>query len=118
MFRLPRIAPVALFLLTPVSLAPAQTTDKTSTPPTTSATPVKTSAPPKPGEPKAGAAQSAELTEEERKLRARRAAARSLLIALSTDARTFTDQTLRARSLARIVDALWTVDAEQGRLLF
>ncbi len=48
----------------------------------------------------------------------RRQQARSLLIALSTDARTFADQTLRARSLARIADALWTVDPEQGRLLF
>jgi hypothetical protein len=48
----------------------------------------------------------------------RRQQARSLLIALSTDARAFLDQTLRARSLARIADALWAVDAEQGRLLF
>lgn len=48
----------------------------------------------------------------------KRQQARSLLIALSTDARAFHDQTLRARSLARIADALWTVDAEQGRLLF
>ena len=52
------------------------------------------------------------------KERIRRQQARSLLIALSTDARAFHDQTLRARSLARIADALWTVDAEQGRLLF
>jgi hypothetical protein len=50
--------------------------------------------------------------------RLRRQQARSLLIALSTDARSFLDQTLRARSLARIADALWTVDPEQGRLLF
>ncbi len=48
----------------------------------------------------------------------RRQQARSLLIALSSDARAFLDQTLRARSLARIADALWTVDPEQGRLLF
>ncbi|HJP91212.1 MAG TPA: hypothetical protein VJ875_04600 [Pyrinomonadaceae bacterium] len=48
----------------------------------------------------------------------RRARARSLLVSLSTDARTFRDQTLRARSLARIADALWQVDAEQSRLLF
>jgi hypothetical protein len=39
-------------------------------------------------------------------------------MALSTDARTFNDQVLRARSLARIADVLWVVDAEQGRLLF
>ena len=51
-------------------------------------------------------------------LKERRARARSLLVALSSDARTFRDQTLRARSLARIADALWAVDSEQGRLLF
>ena len=51
-------------------------------------------------------------------LKERRARARSLLIALSTDARTFHDQTLRARSLARIADALWAVDHDQGLLLF
>jgi len=50
--------------------------------------------------------------------RLRRTQARSLLIALSSDARTFNDPTLRARSLARIADALWQVDMEQGRLMF
>lgn len=63
------------------------------------------------------AANSTPATETE-ELKERRARARSLLVALSTDARTFHDQTLRARSLARIADALWKVDAEQGRLLF
>lgn len=52
------------------------------------------------------------------KTKIQRQQARSLLIALSTDARAFQDQTLRARSLARIADALWRVDPEQGRLLF
>jgi len=56
--------------------------------------------------------------EAEAALKERRARARSLLIALSSDARSFHDQMLRARSLARIADALWRVDAEQGRLLF
>src|SRR5215510_3707592 len=51
-------------------------------------------------------------------LKERRARARSLLVALASDARTFHDQTLRARSLARIADALWKVDPEQGRLMF
>lgn len=54
----------------------------------------------------------------DRDVTARRTRARSLLISLSTDARSFRDQTLRARSLARIADALWQVDPEQGRLLF
>ena len=107
MVSLLRIAPIALLVLTSVSPSVAQSTDKSTAPP------AKTAAPAKSGE-----AKPAGLTEEERKQRARRAAARSLLIALSTDARTFTDQTLRARSLARIADALWAVDAEQGRLMF
>lgn len=64
------------------------------------------------------AAKSAPSAEAELALKERRAKARSLLVALSSDARTFHDETLRARSLARIADALWTVDAEQGRLLF
>ena len=112
MFRLPRIAPVALSVLTFVSPSVAQTSQKEANAPAKVATPAN-AAPAKSAESK-----SAALTEEERKQRARRVQARSLLIALSTDARNFSDQTLRARSLARIADALWTVDAEQGRLLF
>jgi hypothetical protein len=52
------------------------------------------------------------------KERARREQARSLLVSLSTDARNFRDSTLRSRSLARIADALWQVDAEQARAMF
>src|SRR6266404_3873796 len=48
----------------------------------------------------------------------RRTQARLLLISLASDARSFNDMTLRARSLARIADTLWVVDAEQGRILF
>jgi hypothetical protein len=48
----------------------------------------------------------------------RRAQARALLFTLSAEARGFRDQTLRARSLARVADALWGVAAEQGRVLF
>lgn len=74
--------------------------------------------PQKPAASKTPAAKSAAASNAAAELRERRARARSLLIALSSDARTFTDQTLRARSLARIADALWQVDSEQGRLLF
>lgn len=56
--------------------------------------------------------------EAKRAAKERRIQARSLLISLSADARNFRDPTLRSRSLARIADALWLVDAEQGRLLF
>src|SRR2546425_2510445 len=48
----------------------------------------------------------------------RRAQARSLLISLASEARSFRDQPLRARSLARIADILWNIDAEQGRAQF
>ena len=64
------------------------------------------------------AAKPAVSAEAELELKERRAKARSLLVALSSDARTFHDDTLRARSLARIADALWQVDPDQGRLLF
>jgi hypothetical protein len=56
--------------------------------------------------------------EAERAARERRSQARSLLIALAVDARTFRDQSLRARSLARIADALWQVDVDQARSMF
>lgn len=48
----------------------------------------------------------------------RQSHARSLLISLATDVRSFRDQALRARYQARIADALWEMDAEQGRILF
>jgi hypothetical protein len=94
MFSLPRIGPVSLLLCVSVFPVLAQT-------PAT----------------KPAAAKTAPPTDAEQ-VKVRRAQARSLLISLSTDARTFRDQTLRARSLARIADALWQVDAEQARLMF
>lgn len=68
--------------------------------------------------PAKSATKPAATTDADPQLRIRRAQARSLLVSLSTDARTFQDPTLRARSLARIADALWQIDADQGRLLF
>lgn len=56
--------------------------------------------------------------EAERARQARQEQARALLFALSGEARDFRDQRLRVNSLARIADALWDVDAEQGRALF
>lgn len=76
-------------------------------------TDTKQAQPSKTASPKPRASTNNDLEVKERQTRAR-----SLLISLSTDARTFRDQTLRARSLARIADALWQVDAEQARLLF
>ena len=110
MLRLLRLAPVALFFSVFTVLGVAQTPEKQSTP-------AKEPAPAKPSAAKKES-KTAAATAEEQKDRTRRAQARSLLVALSTDARGFQDQTLRARSLARIADALWQVDAEQARLLF
>jgi hypothetical protein len=67
---------------------------------------------------KAAPADSTAAADAELALKERRAKARSLLVSLSSDARAFQDQLLRARSLARIADALWRVDTDQGRLLF
>jgi hypothetical protein len=61
---------------------------------------------------------SKEKSEAERIQKERQAQARSLLVSLASDARSFRDQALRARSLARIADALWEIDVEQGRTLF
>jgi len=61
---------------------------------------------------------TAKNVEPERLRKERQAQARSLLISLASDARSFRDQTLRTRSLARIADALWEIDAEQSRALF
>jgi hypothetical protein len=71
-----------------------------------------------PGKEAPGKGNPAVDQEAERILRERRAHARSLLLSLASDARSFSDQTLRARTLARIADTLWSVDNEQGRLLF
>jgi len=56
--------------------------------------------------------------EAERILKERRANAQSLLLNLAADARNFKDQTLRARTQARIADALWGVDRERSRTMF
>lgn len=65
-----------------------------------------------------GKTKSDAKTEATRIANERRAQARSLLLSLAAVARTFRDLKLRARSLARIADVLWSVEAEQGRALF
>jgi hypothetical protein len=66
----------------------------------------------------AGADKSIAKSEADRIREGHRLQARSMLFSLSSDARRFHDQTLRARSLARIADAVWDVDAEQAKALF
>ena len=73
---------------------------------------------PTPSKPAAASTKTAKNTDDERVARQRRGQARSLLVALAVDARSFRDQPLRARSLARIADALWTLDPEQARSMF
>jgi hypothetical protein len=74
--------------------------------------------------PKTGLENSSDKTKSDARVEAdriakqRRVEARSLLISLASDARSFHDQLLRARSLGRIADALWGADPDQGRVLF
>jgi hypothetical protein len=56
--------------------------------------------------------------EAERMARERRAHAQNLLITLAAEAGRFNDQTLRARTQARIADVLWEADPERARALF
>lgn len=66
----------------------------------------------------AGKRKTAADLEAERLLKERRAQAQSLLISLAADAGSYTDQKLRARTQARIADALWEADPERARTLF
>lgn len=61
---------------------------------------------------------TAKDAEAERILMERRDNAQSLLISLAADAGQFTDQTLRARTQARIADVLWANDPDRARSLF
>ncbi|HSQ23141.1 MAG TPA: hypothetical protein VLN44_01960 [Pyrinomonadaceae bacterium] len=56
--------------------------------------------------------------EAERTMRERKANAQSMLVALAADAGRYNDQTLRARTQARIADVLWDTDTERARTLF
>jgi hypothetical protein len=56
--------------------------------------------------------------EAERILKERRDNAQALLISLASEAGRFNDQTLRARTQARIADVLWSADPERARALF
>lgn len=66
----------------------------------------------------AGKSKTAKDPEAERIVRERRSQAQSLLISLASDAGSYNDQKLRARTQARIADVLWDADAERARNLF
>lgn len=56
--------------------------------------------------------------EAERLLKERRENAQAMLISLAADAGRFSDQTLRARTQARIADVLWSADPDRAREMF
>jgi hypothetical protein len=56
--------------------------------------------------------------EAERLLKERRENAQAMLINLAADAGRFNDQTLRARTHARIADVLWSTDPDRAREMF
>lgn len=66
----------------------------------------------------AGKDKSEEQAEAERLAKERPMKARLLLTSLASEVYSYRDQALRARSMARIADALWNADVEQGRTLF
>src|ERR1041384_1733361 len=56
--------------------------------------------------------------EAERLAKQRRDNAQALLISLAAEAGRFSDQTLRARTQARIADVLWSADPDRARAMF
>ena len=97
-----------LFLSSVIPAIQAQeTSQKTVSQPQTTAAPAK----PAPKSRETSAAAKARIEQ-------RKALGISLLVSLANDARNYSDQRLRARTLARIANALWEPDPEQGRALF
>lgn len=68
--------------------------------------------------PAASITKSTKDPEAERVIRERRAQAQALLISLAADVGNYNDPILRARTQARIADALWDADVERARTLF
>src|SRR5439155_374702 len=65
-----------------------------------------------------GTNKSVKDPEAERIAKERRDNAQALLISLAADAGRFNDQTLRARTQARIADVLWSADPDRARAMF
>ena len=106
MFRLPRITPVALLVCLSFCLTVVAATSKPAQEKPVSAPGKRTkTSKPKNEEPDADAAQQ-------------KTVAISLLTTLADEARSFKDQTRRARVQARAADALWDTDPERARELF
>ena len=73
---------------------------------------------PQPAAPAATAKPKRATAAEKAKIEQQKALGLSLLVSLANDARNFSDQKLRARTLSRVADSLWESDPEQGRALF
>ncbi len=105
MIRRTQIFLAAFFLIASLSSASAQT----PAPSPKNATPAKSPA---------GDKSKAARDEAKRLAEQRRATAIALLLSLADEARSYRNQTLRARVQARSADLLWESDAEKARTLF
>lgn len=103
---------VVLLLLSMIPTIQAQETSQ-KTVPAPAGQPQTTAAPAKPA-----AKSKATSAATKARIDQQKALALSLLVSLANEARNFSDQKLRARTLSRIADALWDADPEQGRALF
>jgi len=113
MFRSFRLLAAGLFLLIPLSFTAAQVekeSQNSQTQPKDQKSKATTS--------KDQGLKGAKLAEADPAAVERRNVAVSLLTSLADDARSFRDQKLRARVLARTADALWTTETERARELF
>src|SRR2546423_1745931 len=107
------LLPCFLLLLLSFSLSNAQETgEKTKEPSTPGSTSVGSASAAASAKIKATPASAKAKIEQQRQL------ALSLLVSLANDARSFRDQKLRARTMARVADGLWEIDPDQGRSLF
>ncbi len=113
MFHRPRLSLAGLLLFVPLLLVNAQVVKEPSGPngqPKDQKT--------KPTVSKDQALKGAKTAEPDPEAVERRNMAVSLLTSLADDARSFRDQKLRARVLARTADALWTTEPDRARDLF
>jgi hypothetical protein len=110
MFRSPRLSLAGLFVVFPLTLSHAQVAKDAQTP--------KDETKPKPAATKEQSLKGAKVIEPDPAALERRNVAVSLLTSLADDARSFRDQKLRARVLARTADALWTTEPDRARDLF
>jgi len=114
MTRHTRIYLAALFLTACLSYANAQTSPAAKPTP-----PAKSPAADKNVADKNSAEKSKAARDEAKRVEAqRRATAIALLISVADEARSYRNQTLRARIQARAADMLWETDAERARTLF